>query len=336
MLDNIKSYYNSENVCIENLYISMCKALNRNYKNMYAYSWNFGYLREEQFYYKKIKPSRDGQSVNYEQNFALEKYCGIKPIWHINCNMDNLVDYVKKELAENRPVGLGIDIYSCNWHIFYNKYHFIHYCLIIGIDEQGLICIDDTLDNENDECALPIKPSYVRIDFKTFEKYRYGFITFDISRVVLDYSKDDLIYLSALKTLTGHDGFSDYDYMRNLLSDIKTDFDINRELGEVKDLKAIEIVRTFACIAWSRSNYCKFLREKKENCILNIDLIAEKIMESSHLWKEISGYILKTAITSRSKFQNESIYKNLSQIIKLEEDLAKYILNEYETKVLLL
>jgi hypothetical protein len=303
---------------------------------MYAYSWNFGYLREEQFYYKKIKPSRDGQSINYEQNFALEKYCGIKPIWHINCNMDHLVAYIKKELAEDRPVGLGIDIYSCYWHVFYNKYHFIHYCLIIGIDEQGLICIDDTLDGENDDCVLPVRPNCVRIDFETFEKYRHGFITFDISRIVLDHSKDDLIYLSALKTLTGHDGVSDYDNMRHLLSDIETNFDVNKELGESKDLKAIEIVRTFACIAWGRSNYCEFLLEKEERCILNINLIAEKMMESARLWEEISSYILKAAIISRSRFQNESIYKNLSQIIKTEEELAKYILNEYETKVLLL
>ncbi len=334
MLTDIKPYFSPSNFCIENVFVSMCKELKVNYKRMYAYAWNFGYLDTEERFFNRIVPDRNRQLINFEEGVALESFCGFNPVWHFNQSFDNFVSIVKKELSEGRPVGLGIDIYSCYWHIFYNKFHFVHYCLITGIDETGFICVDDTLASTNDQCALEDRPEYVRIDFETCQKYHDGFITFEKTPIRQDISKDRIIYKAAVKTLTGYRRISDFDQMRSLLSDFEKNFDIEKELGEAKDPKAVEIIRTFAVISWSRSNYSKFLLDKSEDCVLDVDYIASKITESAQIWEGMSNYILRIAMTSRSNFNKETLCECLASIIDIEEALAKYIVHNYEMKVL--
>lgn len=333
MLNEIKPFYSKKNVCIENIYTSMCKALNRNDKDIYAYSWNFGYIQHNESFARKIKFSRDGQAINTEQSYAFEKYCGIKPIWHMNCDMEHFIDIVKKELEANRPIGLGIDIFSCNWHVFANKYHFVHYCLIVGIDDQGFICIDDTLASNDGVLAVSPRPENVRIDFNTFKKYNFGFVTFEITPDIPYVSCDELIYLSVLKTMTGFNGISDFDNMRSLLLDIEQHFDIDKEIGETNDIRAIEVIRSFGCIAWSRNNYSMFLMDKKDHSDFDIIYIAGKMTEAAALWEAISNYILKYALDGKDgKFNKKLVCDQLNKIITLEENLAKYIVKEYETK----
>ena len=61
MIKNIEPYYSSTNSCVENLQISICKMLNRDFRNMYAYSWNFGYDQAPELLADRIKISRDRQ-----------------------------------------------------------------------------------------------------------------------------------------------------------------------------------------------------------------------------------------------------------------------------------
>lgn len=334
MLNNLKAYFSPSNYCFENVFVSMCRALNVNENRMYAYAWNFGYLETQEHFHSRIVPDRNKQLINFEEGDALESFCGFTPVWHFNQGFDHFVEIVKKELSEGRPVGLGIDIYSCYWHIFYHKFHFVHYCLITGVDETGFICLDDALDSANDQCSLEERPERVKIDFETCQQYHDGFITFEKSPIREDISKDRMIYKAAVKTLTGYRRVSDFEQMRMLLVDVKEDFDIEKELGEAKDPKAVELVRTFATIAWSRSNYCKFLLDKSEDCILDVDYIASKLSQSAQIWEGLSNYIIKVSVTSRSSFKKEVICESLASIIEIEEGIANYIIREYETKVL--
>ena len=120
MLNNIRPYYDSQNVCIENMYTSICKMLKRDHKKIYAYSWNFGYDESEKLQADKIKNHRDRHIVNSEQNYAMEIYCGIKPIWHINCKMEHFLELVRSETFNGRPVGIGIDIFTMRYGFQYS------------------------------------------------------------------------------------------------------------------------------------------------------------------------------------------------------------------------
>lgn len=330
MLEKIKPYFNSKNFCIENLYTSICLAFERDFRKMYAYSWNFGYFDEGGKLSGKIRCSRDGKIVNYEQNFALEEYCGIKPIWHMNCNMKRFPDIVKKELYEGRPVGLGIDIYSCYWHIFYKKYHFMHYCLIVGMDERGFICVDDTLANVDGDCILSDRTDHVIISYETFEKYYYGFVTYKITSASPSIVMDDAIYLSALKALTGHNGKSDFDSIRSLSNEFLGNFDLKEEIGEEKEPKAMAIVRSFSTVSWSRYNYCQFLSSGLNQCKININNVMEGLEKSSNLWGSISNYIIMCSLNNQNVFNTDAVRKNITQIIDIEERIAHMIVDEYE------
>ena len=315
----------------------MCNALKRPQQNIYAYSWNFGYNPEKDSFAKRITLSRDGQIINTEQQYALVDYCGIKPIWHSNCNMKNFVDNIlRKEIANNRPVALAIDIFSCYWHIFFNKFHFAHYCLITDIDDDGVVCVDDTLASEDGFLKLQTRPERVKISFETLEKYIFGYVTFETNLSISNYSKDKIIYLSALKTLTGFNGISDFENMRKLLHDIDKNFNIDQEIQneieKTSDVRAMALPRTFGTLFWSRYNYYDFLKNNQNNCHLNLNYILNEMQKSVTLWEEIFNSILKCAITGKNISIKQVLQKNLSKIITIEESLANHIINEFEMK----
>lgn len=247
--------------------------------------------------------------------------------------MKNFVNnVVKKELKNNRPVALAVDIFSCYWHIFFNKFHFVHYCLITDIDDEGLICVDDTLASDDGFLRLNTRLERVKISFETLEKYNFGYVTYETNLCVADYSSEKIVYLAALKTLTGFNGVSDFDNMRKLLSDIDENFDIETELEEVSDIRAMALLRTLGSLFWSRYNYCGFLEEKKVDCKLNMEFILSEMHKSVILWEEIFNYTLKCAIARKNMSIKKVLHDNLSKIISIEENVAKYIVNEYEMK----
>lgn len=331
MLNKIKPFYSSKNTCIENLYIAICRALNKNSDNIYAYSWNFGYVPSETTFAKKITVSRDGQVLNVEQLSALREYCGIKMILHGNCNVKNFRNVVKKELEFGRPVALATDVYCCYWHLFGEKYHFKHYTLIVGIKDDGFVCVDDSLASHDGYLKLSTRPNNVTVSFETFEKYNFGYVTFEFENRETHVCGDKMVYLSALKTLNGFNNVSDFQNMRRLVHDMESDFDIEYEVGYKDDEKAKALPRTFSLLSWSRSNYFDFLSKLKGDFKLDMQLILRYMSESKTLWEEISNYILKFASTRKfDKFNKNVICNNLVKIISIEEETANYIVDKCE------
>lgn len=333
MLNDLSPFYDPNNICYENVYVSVCKALNRNYKNIYTYSWNFGYmpfsnLKGMELFTKRIQPSRDLQVITTEQINAIERYCGVYPILHVNCRYDEFIDVVKMELENNRPVAIGTDIFYCNWHKVSNKYHSMHYCLIIGINKDGFICIDDTIASTDGNLILQERPKSVMLGFDTLKRFNYGFITFKIGPSQIQYSSDEMIYISALKTLTGFNKKSDFDNMRNLVSDIYKYLDIDKEIEGYEDPWAIGLVRSFNYIAWSRSNYCMFLNDKQTYKGADIHPISNRLINSMNLWNGIKNYIMKYASEPGKSFDKNLICDTLNEIITIEEKLAKEIVND--------
>lgn len=336
MLNAIEPFYNPRNTCIENIYISICNALKRSFTDMYAYSWNFGYkypnaLKDNDLFGKRIMPGRDCQGLNSELHYALEKYCGVSPVWHINCEYKNFINIVKKELDNGRPVVIGTDIFYCNWHKASGKYHSIHFCLIIGMNENGFICIDDTLASNDGNLILTEPPKSLMFDFNTLSRFKFGFITFKINPTISEQSSDEMIYMSALKTITGIDGVSDYQRMRELLSDINNYLNIDKEIQGFEDAWAIDLVRCFNYLIWARINYTNLLEEKQKYMGIDIKTFSNKLTYSMNLWNGIRNYIMKYAVEPDIKFCKEMVCDSLNDIIKIEENLANEIVDTMST-----
>ncbi len=330
MLEKIKSCYLPTNLCVENLYVSICNALGKDYKKMYAYSWNFGYAEKASLYADKIKISRDRQAYNFEEDYALETLCGIKPIWHMNVNCQEFLSIIKRELIEGHPVLMGIDIYSCYWHKFFNNYHFLHFCLITGMDKEGLICIDDTLENCDGMYNLKEKVNRIHISFEQYKKYSSCFATFVFKEPKKNLEVSKIIYSSASKVLNGYEEKSDFDYMRIMTEDIEKQFDLGKESEYEQNPKAVRLIRSFATIGWSRVNYITFLNSVVvENQIL-ITNISNSIKKSANLWDKISNYILLSLVVEKENFDPSQITRALEEVIILEESAAHTIVNEYK------
>ena len=100
----------------------------------------------------------------------------------------NLHDIVC-DLLRSIPVGIGIDPYHCHWSPFYNKTHFSHLILIVGIDylDKKYICFDVHFN----------EVGYVKVDFEIINKHFKYYTTFclkETTNVKLDIIMNKIKY----------------------------------------------------------------------------------------------------------------------------------------------
>jgi hypothetical protein len=332
VLNNIKPYYNPENLCIENVFTSLCNAIDKPIANLYGFSWNFGYIPYAVTngtlpFGKSIVPSRDKQGMNSEQINAVEMFCGIYPMLHMNYGTDNFVEIVKAELAEDRPIIVGCDIFYCNWHKSYQKYHSLHYCLIKGINEDGFVCVDDTLASEDGNLILPERPESIMLPFDVLKNFNFGYFTFKFKKNECEYSADDMIYISALKTITGYNGTSDYNVMRLMAQEMEAYMDIDKEIQGFEDAWAVDLVRASNYIIWNRKNYSLFVEDKKMYKNKDVRFILEQMKQSISIWTGIKNYIFKYAMFPDMKFQVSKVKDEIMKVSQVEESLAYQIVS---------
>lgn len=329
MLKDLKPYFNAERTCMENLFISLIQKYG-NVEKLYLYAWNFGYLNKKNINFgERIMPSREGEGLNKEIEKALQEFFGIRVIWHLNY-AKNAIKVIKDELERGRPVIIGIDIFECEWHKVFQKYHSVHYCLVIGVTNEELVCIDDTLASCNGNLRLVHRPEYITIPFQKYLQYGFGLVTLEISDNRRN--PENSLYKSALKTLTGFRGVTDFDQMRQLRADIVTEFDIKKEINGFEDAWALDIVRALGYIVWNRKNFLTaqkiFSRETE-----NIYMYCKKMESIIIKWENIKNYILKYALeNSKNAFDINYIATTLDKKIYEEESLAISIVDEYEAK----
>lgn len=67
--------------------------------------------------------------------FPIEKYLGIKRLEH-HLEFDDAIDFIEKEIKNERPLVFNFDFFHCPWNSRYHKHYLPHVLIILGIDRE--------------------------------------------------------------------------------------------------------------------------------------------------------------------------------------------------------
>jgi hypothetical protein len=145
-------YDNAYN-CVDNLVVAIAKWWNKEYALMSAEAWEFSY--------KPIKLDNsetigNNVTLNERSNYDyLLEYHGIKTTYIEAKDYLEVLEVIKSELSQNRPVVIYMDTYWCHWYSeLYKELHRPHFCLVTDMDDKGLFISDIQMANKG--AILPI------------------------------------------------------------------------------------------------------------------------------------------------------------------------------------
>ena len=127
--------------CIEVLVVSYLHYMQKEINLIFADSWGFAFTpygsSENEIIFAESIQTRYTSFYT-----AVEKLFGITAVFNHHMEYDEIINTLKTNLAESKPLGLKIDSYYCNWHDRYMQTHGEHFCLAVGYDDNRIACVD--------------------------------------------------------------------------------------------------------------------------------------------------------------------------------------------------
>ena len=231
---------NSSSNCFDSIIYSLLKYFNFDYE-----VYNIKYFYTD--YYKE-------NVNNIQYCICRGKYTNIlKDIYNIDLcymNTDNLVELF--DIIKRVPVCVIIDPYYCHWSPFYQKGHYSHFLLIIGINyhEKKYVCFDVHFDSVG----------YIEIDFDIINKNVEQYFVFNFEK-----TNEVRLKLVIDKLKTSLDRFNnDLDIKKTELADYFLTSDRN-----ILFPKNLETSIPLICLMW--------IAEDKKNFSILLRYIENKI-----------------------------------------------------------
>lgn len=167
---NITPIHNPIYDCYDGIIATICAANN----------WDFFMIFASKLFFRCI--STNDHSVEecfslYSYDYStqiLEKAHGIQIAGRVFFSKEELYREVENEKKNKTPLSLKIDTYQCPWSEMYCKKHMEHEILVIGTEDDTLICLDPYLTEERQRLKLPD-------DQRMFECKKYRFLHNSVS-----------------------------------------------------------------------------------------------------------------------------------------------------------
>jgi hypothetical protein len=301
--------------CLDVLILTLARYWKIEHRMMFADAWRFRYT----------KAPATAESVSFEDALdvielvekrdienALYQYHGLRVTHHPVRELNDVLAIVKKELAQETPVALGVDAYHCHWSAAYHKYHLHHYCLGIGIDEDK--CMLFVLDPY-------LTPRTLEFPFDEYAETLSEIICFERSGFVPP--PPDWEQLLCRRALEMQDGFQE---MRDLADDLEKYLDFFQEVVRHEDPYASKLVLYFKTLSFSRVNYADCLA-----CLGEVSA-NPKLLEAADRMRALGNelftiflLLMKSSLTPQ-RFKVGNIADKLRNVADREEDLAKEFL----------
>lgn len=300
--DNIMQYHRQSNNCFQDVLGMILVNNGINPLNMYIGCLNFGYKKEARIFGERITPSRDGMWLDCTISDSVFETSGmVLQKKQYKAYKDLEVDLEKSE----QGIILEVDVYDCEWHIFFRKIHSLHYCWLIGVENNKFIC------------ALPFGEKIGSCKADINSKYNYYVYDF----VKTDNEIDCLEILSRTYTQCMSGEISDLEQMYLLRNDVfKNGIDLEIERDGYPEVVNIPLVRALEWVLWSRMNYHDMLTyyDKRRE---NNDLILE-IKTVIDIWKGIKNFVIIEFMREHN-VMNAELVKYLDEAIEQETVILK-------------
>lgn len=324
---DIAPKYRPDFACAENLIAAAANHRGIDITPAFRHGWNFGYLPvsmrpDAMGFGRSIFTSRDGQPFNGEFLKGLKDECGIDIQLHANCLGDRFRDIVATEIKAGRPVIVGMDSFNCPWHKCFEKYHNIHYVLVVGTrSDDELLVVDDSLASDDGTYVLDERPPYLTLDIARVFPEDFGFATFSFGIPTKSVGVDRVLYDAALKTLVGSIGSSDFSRMRQLAEDLRTALDIESEVCMAPDPWGVDLARVFFGLAFAREHLCEYIDTLDASDVPEAELATARLRKAADIWRSLGLFVMKNWDTADDEAP-QALGGSVHRAAELEEKLA--------------
>lgn len=302
-------FHRESNNCFQDVVAMILINNGRDPVSIYRGSLNFGYNLNEEIFGNRITPSRDGNWLDCSLMRSLQEDNGI--VLYLKETV-GIKSFLKDLISTNKQgVILKVDVYDCDWHVFFHKYHLEHYCWVIGCEDAFL------------KCALPYGQQWGYYPIESLlNTGTVHYYTYEFQEKGEDIKIVDVIVKSIYDCEKGWNGISDISQMIVMRNDIaKAGISLKKEMVGCNDIVALPVIRAFEWLAWSRINYRDYLNKnsKKDevNCLITT------VDKAAKTWLGIKNYIMREIIRGNEEV-NYSLVKHIDSVI----DVEKYIIDE--------
>jgi hypothetical protein len=301
--------------CLDVLIFTLASHWGLEHRLMFAEAWRFKY--------EKVQPSQ--REVSFDKTLdvrelverrdverALSTYHGLEITRHHPGDVKAALDLIRAEVASGCPVAIGVDAYFCPWSSAYQKYHLDHYCLAIGLHEEGdlteLVVIDPYLTMDVQYYPLAL-----------YEQTRRDCLTFRRASRTPASPEWQQIIRPAATTMLGQR----VQQMRDLADDIGAHLDFGREVMRHEDPYASLLVLYFKTLGFSRFNFSESMTYLAETWRQpKLAAAAVRMKELGNASYKIFLLLMKMSMTP-ARFKREDIAKRLNEVADAEERLAR-------------
>ncbi len=264
--------------CLENSIVAFARWYNMSYQLMFMRALRFSYKSEDnQTIGDNIILDKD------DQLYLLEKFHGYCVYMDTCKSITELYDFLSDEICNNRPVSIIVDVGNCPWRKEYCKESKQQLIMVIGIEDNNLICIDlGRLDNVCSIEHLPIQ---------NIANSEYTYYSYNISRNKKYH--DDEIYHKALEEMKITLNKNLFCNIQGFASDLLND-DLFVKSDSNSDINEIALFKNTNEIAY---DYIKFSESMRyfalKYKLLEFNSLSEKMHDLGQHWRKIRGMLLK-------------------------------------------
>jgi len=317
MIEKITPHHDEYRNCLEDIFATLAIWKKREYILMHSYSWDFGYISSKvsnDLIGYRMSTSRSGLAY-LEKEYILRKYIGIELSEHKKMSIDKSIDMIKQECKNGYPVAIYINSYWCPWNTSYKKHRVTHFCLAVDINEDEIICIDPFYNLKN--VMLPLG------------NYQQGLGVILKFRFLEEYDDENWLEIlenCAFRTLTGSNGKSDFDNIREFANEIRYEESAKKEFEVHYDINVSPLLMCVNSIALARKKNASVLFWLHEKYHRNgIETYGEKLEMACSKWLSIKNLMIKYWVSGYSEHVLRAMYNGIIGAADYEENLAHEI-----------
>jgi len=279
--------------CLEDIIATIADWKKRDCIFMFAGAWSF------KFFTGQNNICHSLHIGNEDYAYYLNKHHGIALNWHKEFKAND-IDTLIYEIKNDRPVLIHLNSFYCSWHMYYGKKHAMHFCLLIGMFENGFKCIDPYLTT-----------NIINLSMEDFNSgcREYAFVECN-DRVEPFADSYHSILHSIHKAM---DNRSDiFKQMEAFSAEILNNNNLLNEINNTQDLLESTIIEKVKFIGLGRRNYAKLICEMGEHFnIEDLLHISQPIDKLTNDWEKVKWLLVKCKIVK----EQQKIINDISNVI---------------------
>lgn len=302
--------------CLEDSIVGVAEWANYNYELIFSEDWYFIFRPET--------GQSLGSSLSIPNNDIIKKldrYHGIK-IVSKTVPPQKLVEKIKRQLKKQLPIMVSIDSYRCPWDWNYQRRHFYHYFLIIGVNDE----------EDFYYCDRFFKSSGIISKERLLEGFLGEYKVFKFKgkeKIPVNWSQILATTLNRLKN--GNGELNAFDSMRCFADKLAGLTDLQSEVRGHEDfLFGAPLIKNLEAITYGRRRFAKLLTYFATETGLNpLNEIANHLVTAASQWANIRAMLTKYAFQKDIADKNRVVIK-IREVAAWEETVSGQLYQIYQ------